>query len=81
LNTPLSDINQVLEELDHLYLKHAIYFHHPDYLAHLNCPVMLTSLLAELFSSSINTAVETWDQSAGATLIEQKVIDWTCQRI
>ena len=42
---------------------------------------MLTSLLAELFSSSINTAVETWDQSAGATLIEQKVIDWTCQRI
>lgn len=81
LNTPLSDINQVLEELDHLYLKHAIYFHHQDYLAHLNCPVMLTSLLAELFSSSINTAVETWDQSAGATLIEQKVIDWTCQRI
>lgn len=81
LNTPLNDINQVLEELDQLYLKHAIYFHHPDYLAHLNCPVMLTSLLAELFSTSINTAVETWDQSAGATLIEQKVIDWTCQRI
>ncbi|MFY8325067.1 hypothetical protein [Pseudoalteromonas sp. ZZD1] len=26
LNTPLNDINQVLKELDQLYLKHAIYF-------------------------------------------------------
>lgn len=81
LNRPLEDMTLVLAELDELYLKHAIYFQHPDYLAHLNCPVMITSLLAEQLSSAINTAVETWDQSAGGTLIEQKVIDWACERV
>ncbi|MEL4418442.1 MULTISPECIES: pyridoxal phosphate-dependent decarboxylase family protein [Shewanella] len=81
LDRPLGDMKQVLAELDKLYLSHAIYFQHPDYLAHLNCPVMLTSLLAEQLSSAINTAVETWDQSAGGTLIEQKVIDWACERV
>ena len=30
--------------------------------------------------AAINTSVDTWDQSAGATLIEQKLIDWTCQK-
>ncbi|MDV6315720.1 aspartate aminotransferase family protein [Idiomarina sp. HP20-50] len=81
LDHPLENIEQVLAEIDTLYLSHAIYFQHPDYLAHLNCPVMLTSLLAEQLTSAINTAVETWDQSAGGTLIEQKVIDWVCQRV
>lgn len=81
LDHPLENIEQVLAEIDTLYLSHAIYFQHPDYLAHLNCPVMLTSLLAEQLSSAINTAVETWDQSAGGTLIEQKIIDWICERV
>ncbi|MBB1313002.1 pyridoxal-dependent decarboxylase [Aliivibrio sp. SR45-2] len=81
LDSPLIDINDVVDELDELYLKHAVYFHHKDYLAHLNCPVLLTSLLAEQISCAINTAVETWDQSAGGTFIEQKVIDWLAYRI
>ncbi len=81
LDSPLININDVINELDDLYLKHAVYFHHKDYLAHLNCPVLLTSLLAEQISSAINTAVETWDQSAGGTFIEQKVIDWLSYRI
>ncbi|WP_450925653.1 hypothetical protein, partial [Streptomyces sp. NPDC002159] len=28
------------DELEELYLRDAIYFHHPRYLAHLNCPVV-----------------------------------------
>src|SRR5699024_5465811 len=30
---------RVLEEIDRLFLQEAVWFHHPDYLAHLNCPV------------------------------------------
>jgi len=38
-------------------------------------------LLAELFVSSVNSSLDTWDQSAGGTLIERKLIDWTAERI
>lgn len=81
LTQPLFNIDRVLEELDQLYLRDAVYFHHPKYLAHLNCPTVLPAQLAELFISAINSSVDTWDQSAGATLIEQKVIDWTLNEI
>lgn len=81
LTQPLSGTRLALEELDDLYLQHAVYFHHPKYLAHLNCPTVLPAQLAELFISAINSSVDTWDQSAGGTLIEQKVIDWTLARI
>jgi L-2,4-diaminobutyrate decarboxylase len=31
-----------------------------------------------MITTTINTAVETWDQSTSATFIEQEVIRWTC---
>ena len=70
-----------LAEIEELYLDHAVYFHHPHYVAHLNCPIVVPAILAELLLSSINSSVDTWDQSAGATLIEQKLIDWTAEKI
>lgn len=81
LDRPLADIDAGLEEIQRLYLDHAVHFHDPGYVAHLNCPITLPSILAEAIATPLNTAVETWDQSAGATLIEQKLIDWTTARI
>lgn len=81
LDRPLGDLEASLEEIQRLYLDHAVHFHHPHYVAHLNCPITLPSVLAEAIATPLNTAVETWDQSAGATLIEQKLIDWTAARI
>ncbi len=81
LDQPLGSSAEALEELSKLWLKDAVWFHHPRYVAHLNCPVALPSLLAEQLMSAVNSSVDTWDQSAGATLIEQKVIDWTLQRL
>ncbi len=80
LSQPLADFPAVLEELKGVYLDHAVYFHHPRYMAHLNCPVTYPAVVAEHIIAAINTSVDTWDQSAGATLIEQKLIDWTCQK-
>ncbi|WP_110651161.1 pyridoxal phosphate-dependent decarboxylase family protein [Salinicola peritrichatus] len=81
LDRPLESLEASLEEIQRLYLDHAVHFHDPRYVAHLNCPITLPSVLAEAIATPLNTAVETWDQSAGATLIEQKLIDWTSARI
>ncbi|WP_428943274.1 pyridoxal phosphate-dependent decarboxylase family protein [Pantoea sp. FN060301] len=81
LDQPLGSNEAALAELKTLYLRDAVWFHHPKYVAHLNCPVVLPSILAEQIMAAVNSSVDTWDQSAGGTLIEQKVIDWTLQRI
>ncbi|MGJ8513258.1 pyridoxal phosphate-dependent decarboxylase family protein [Carnimonas bestiolae] len=80
LDVPLNDFVAALEELKPLYLDHAILFHHQDYVAHLNCPILDVSLAAEHLASALNTAVETWDQSAGGTWIEQHLINWLAKR-
>ncbi|MER6786507.1 lysine decarboxylase DesA [Streptomyces sp. NPDC000658] len=81
LDRPLGDTAAVLDELEEVYLRDAVYFHHPRYLAHLNCPVVIPAVLGEAVLSAVNSSLDTWDQSAGGTLIERKLIDWTCGRI
>ena len=45
-------------------------------MAHLHCPVMQPSLIAELFISVLNQSMDSWDQSPIATYIEQSTTDW-----
>ncbi|WP_075341784.1 pyridoxal phosphate-dependent decarboxylase family protein [Tenacibaculum agarivorans] len=73
-----NSIDNALTELNELYIQNAISFHNPNYVAHLNCPITLPSIVAEMIATTINTAVETWDQSTSATFIEQEVIRWIC---
>ncbi|TXS55295.1 pyridoxal phosphate-dependent decarboxylase family protein [Streptomyces sp. t39] len=80
LDTPLADASAALDELEDVYLRDAVYFHSPRYLAHLNCPVVIPAVLGEAVLSAVNSSLDTWDQSAGGTLIERKLIDWTCAR-
>jgi L-2,4-diaminobutyrate decarboxylase len=81
LDRPLGDTAAALDELDGVYLRDAVYFHHPRYLAHLNCPVVIPAVTAEAVLSAVNSSLDTWDQSAGATLIERRLIDWTAERL
>ncbi|WP_030749995.1 aspartate aminotransferase family protein [Streptomyces griseus] len=81
LDRPLGDASAALDELEDVYLRDAVYFHHPRYLGHLNCPVVIPAVLGEAVLSAVNSSLDTWDQSAGATLIERKLIDWTTARI
>ncbi|MFG1884095.1 pyridoxal phosphate-dependent decarboxylase family protein [Micromonospora sp. NPDC049102] len=81
LDRPLGDAGAALDELESVYLRDAVWFHHPRYLAHLNCPVVIPALLGEAVLSAVNSSLDTWDQSAGATLIERRLIDWTADRI
>lgn len=70
-------LNYVLEELKEIYLNDCIHFHNPKYIAHLNCPILTPTLVAEAFISSLNSSMDTWDQSTGGTFIELKLIEWT----
>ncbi|MER6315671.1 aspartate aminotransferase family protein [Streptomyces sp. NPDC001581] len=81
LDKPLADAAAVLDELEDVYLRDAVYFHHPRYLGHLNCPVVIPAVLGEAVLSAVNSSLDTWDQSIGGTLIERRLIDWTAQRI
>ncbi|UXY27725.1 lysine decarboxylase DesA [Streptomyces sp. HUAS TT20] len=81
LDRPLHDTTAALDELEEVYLRDAVYFHHPRYLAHLNCPVVIPAVLGEAVLSAVNSSLDTWDQSAGGTLIERRLIDWTAARI
>ena len=81
LETPQDSLDHALAELEKLYLDDAVYFHHEKYMAHLNTPITNVSVMAELIQGAINTSVDTWDQSAGGTLIEQRLIDWTMEHI
>ncbi len=71
-------IDETLQKIKTVFLDHAISFHHSNYVAHLNCPLALPALVGDLIASTVNTAVETWDQSTTATLIEQEMIRWIC---
>ncbi|KAB2806998.1 aspartate aminotransferase family protein [Pimelobacter simplex] len=67
--------------MSRLWLDDAVWFHEPSYAAHLNCPVVVPALLAELFVASVNSSMDTFDQSVGGTFIERRLIEWTAERI
>ena len=76
LDSPLADTAAALSELEDVYLRDAVYFHDAKYAAHLNCPVVIPALVAEAVLSAVNSSMDTWDQSAGATMIERRLIAW-----
>ncbi|WP_212005571.1 aspartate aminotransferase family protein [Chitinophaga sp. HK235] len=81
LDTPLTDYDELLTEVNEIFIKHATAFHLPQYIAHLNCPVVIPALAAEVIISAINSSQDTYDQSAGGTFIERRLIDWTAREI
>ena len=81
LNQKLSSYQELLQEVDHIYVKHATAFHLPQYVAHLNCPVVIPALAGEILVSAINSSQDTYDQSAGGTFMERKLIDWTAEQL
>ncbi|WP_326677401.1 pyridoxal phosphate-dependent decarboxylase family protein [Streptomyces sp. NBC_01237] len=81
LDRPLGDVSAALDELSEVYLRDSVHFHHPRYLGHLHCPVVIPAVLGEAVLSAVNSSLDSWDRSAGGTLIERRLIDWTAERI
>ncbi len=81
LDRPLNSTGAALTEIRDLYLENAVWFHSRGYAAHLNCPVLVPALAAEVLVSGVNSSLDTWDQSSVATLIERRLVRWTAERI
>jgi L-2,4-diaminobutyrate decarboxylase len=69
-------MNVLLDNQLKIFLENSININSPKSIAHLHCPVMLPSLVAELHISAMNQSMDSWDQSPIATYIEQNTIDW-----
>ncbi len=81
LDDHLGDLDAAIDEIDRLWLRNAVWFHHPRTIAHLNCPVALPAVAADALAATVNTSMDTWDQSKAATLIERKILAWTAEQI
>ncbi|MDT9595054.1 aspartate aminotransferase family protein [Nocardioides zeae] len=81
LDRPLDGVGDVLDEVRRVYLDHAVWFHHPRYQAHLNCPVALPAVLGDVIAVAVNSSLDTWDQSGPATHMERHLLAWTAGRL
>ena len=65
-----------LQRLIDLFLSKSLKVHHPHSLAHLHCPTMVASQVAEVLINATNQSMDSWDQSPAASLMEVQMIDW-----
>ncbi|MDO4223851.1 MAG: aspartate aminotransferase family protein [Acinetobacter sp.] len=74
-------VEQSLERLVELFLNKSLKVHHPHSLAHLHCPTMVTSQIAEVLINATNQSMDSWDQSPAGSLMEVQLIDWLRQKV
>jgi len=53
---------------------------HPHTAAHLHCPPLLPALAAEVVISAVNQSMDSFDQAPIATIMEQKLIQFLCDK-
>lgn len=82
--TPSKDglgLDGALNRAIELFLNKSLKVHHPHSLAHLHCPTMVTSQIAEVLINATNQSMDSWDQSPAGSLMEVQLIDWLRQKV
>ncbi|WP_224270764.1 pyridoxal phosphate-dependent decarboxylase family protein [Haloprofundus salinisoli] len=51
---------------------------HPKCVAHLQCPPLVSGLVAEALLTAVNQSMDSWDQSPAATVLEEAMIEELC---
>ncbi|WGY47097.1 MULTISPECIES: pyridoxal phosphate-dependent class III aminotransferase [unclassified Vibrio] len=80
LDNKNASLKEVITDTAELVAKNSIIVQHPDCIAHLHTPPLMPSVVAEAIIASLNQSMDSWDQSSAATFVEQKVIDWMCEK-
>ncbi|QLB12544.1 L-2,4-diaminobutyrate decarboxylase [Bisgaardia hudsonensis] len=70
-----------LQRLIELFLNKSLKVHHPHSLAHLHCPTMVTSQIAEVLINATNQSMDSWDQSPAGSLMEVQLIEWLREKL
>ncbi|WP_428774913.1 pyridoxal phosphate-dependent class III aminotransferase [Vibrio sp.] len=76
-NAPLKS---VIDDAADLVAKNSIIVQHPDCIAHLHTPPLMSAVAAEAMIATLNQSMDSWDQASSATYVEQKVINWLCDK-
>ncbi|WP_040976904.1 pyridoxal phosphate-dependent decarboxylase family protein [Necropsobacter massiliensis] len=74
-------LQQSLQRLVELFLHNSLKVHHPHSLAHLHCPTMVSSQIAEVLINATNQSMDSWDQSPAGSLMEVRLIEWLRQKV
>jgi diaminobutyrate decarboxylase len=73
-------IQKSLDHLVEIFLNPSLKVHHPHSLAHLHCPTMVASQIAEVLINATNQSMDSWDQSPAGSIMEEHLIDWLRQK-
>lgn len=73
-------LKDVIDSTQALVAKHSIFTQHPQCIAHLHTMPLLSSIAAESIIAALNQSMDSWDQASAATYVEQKVINWLCEK-
>ncbi|AXJ89935.1 pyridoxal phosphate-dependent decarboxylase family protein [Acinetobacter pittii] len=74
-------VQESLQRMIELFLNKSLKVHHPHSLAHLHCPTMVMSQIAEVLINATNQSMDSWDQSPAGSLMEVQLIDWLRQKV
>ncbi|MBQ0132047.1 MAG: hypothetical protein KBT18_07725, partial [Comamonas sp.] len=74
-------VEKALERMVTLFLNKSLKVHHPHSLAHLHCPTMVTSQIAEVLINATNQSMDSWDQSPAGSLMEVQLINWLREKV
>ena len=80
LDNKNASLKSVIDEAAELVAKNAIFTQHPDCIAHLHTPPLMPAVAAEAMIAALNQSMDSWDQASSATYVEQKVINWLCDK-
>ncbi|HEX8834172.1 MAG TPA: pyridoxal-dependent decarboxylase, partial [Abditibacteriaceae bacterium] len=72
------ELGSVLHRVGAAIVRHGVVVSHPACIAHLHCAPLIPALAAELLISATNQSMDSWDQSAAATHLEERMVDWMC---
>jgi glutamate/tyrosine decarboxylase-like PLP-dependent enzyme len=67
---------EAIDETCETIARHSILVQHPNCIAHLHTPPMISGIAAERFISLLNPSMDSWDQSGSATYVEERVVAW-----
>jgi len=80
LDNKNASIKSVIDETADLVARNAIFTQHPDCIAHLHTPPLMPAIAAEAMIAALNQSMDSWDQASSATYVEQKVVNWLCDK-
>ena len=74
-------VQPALQRMVELFLNKSLKVHHAHSLAHLHCPTMVASQIAEVLINATNQSMDSWDQSPAGSLMEVQLINWLREKV